>query len=168
MKLYHEASRAAINSILSEGLKRTSRGEKGGDDAIIRTDKLIDECRTPAQTQLELSRDNNLYAYVGTDDFVVDIADGRHTELDRYSKSGTQVLLELDVDETKAFVSDLDIYDAIRRGVAEGMPLESLKEWAKKYWESMIRLDNYHLGAISRPEVMITYDIQPHCMRVVH
>lgn len=45
MILYHEVDSSDVDSILREGLKRTSRGDKGDDKAIIKTDKLLDDAR---------------------------------------------------------------------------------------------------------------------------
>lgn len=45
MKAYHEVSADDLATILSNGLKKTSRGEKGDDKAIKATDEWLDAHR---------------------------------------------------------------------------------------------------------------------------
>lgn len=45
MKVYHQIQASALEMALVKGLLRTSRGYKGGDKAIIKTDHLLDMYR---------------------------------------------------------------------------------------------------------------------------
>lgn len=61
MRLYHEISSDSLKGTLRKGLKRTSRGEKGDDESIIKTDRYLDSVRPTALKKLDLSRSNNIY-----------------------------------------------------------------------------------------------------------
>ena len=164
MILYHEASPAALSSITTKGLKCTSRGDKGSDQSIIDTDALLDSRRPDELVEAGVSRDNNLYAYVGTDAHIIDIATGDVVAITEYTKARDGHLLRLDVDRDRCFVSDLDAYDRLRRGVKDQMPRRTLEQWADEYWSRVIPMRRYHIGTIRRPEVMITYSLPAECI----
>jgi hypothetical protein len=61
---FHEIKKDNLELALKAGLKRTSRGDKGDDKEIIKTDKLLDNNRPEVLMQNNVSRDDNLYCYV--------------------------------------------------------------------------------------------------------
>ncbi|HEX8389885.1 MAG TPA: hypothetical protein VF597_00500 [Candidatus Saccharimonadales bacterium] len=76
MTAYHEIASDKAEDVLKHGLKRTSRGDKGDDQSIIKTDEFLD-AHCPAELKDRgVSRDDNVYAYVCVDDAIVDITDG--------------------------------------------------------------------------------------------
>lgn len=167
MKLFHEVPKHTVTSILEQGLKRTSRGEKGNDDAIIKTDILLDQYRPTRIKQADVSRDNNIYAYIGYEDTIIDITNGREIALAQYINASSNVLFKLNIDDDKCYVSDLELYDSIKNGVANGKTTKELLDTIEQYWNTLLPLNAFHLGRIRRPEVMITYDIPPERLQIV-
>lgn len=159
MIFYHEASAEAFSSILKDGLKCTSRGAKGNEQSIIKTDELLDKRRTEQLLSKGISRDNNLYAYIGTDANIIDITSGKIIDIEQYTQMRRGHLFRLDVDQKRCYVSNLDAYDRLRQGVENKLPQQTLNQWADEYWSEVIPLNKYHVGLIRRPEVMITSDI---------
>lgn len=162
MTLYHELSPDALVSALREGLRRTSRGEKGQDDAIKKTDAYLDQhCPAPLRAK-GVSRDDNIYAYLGTEDTLIDIRDGRTVPLtDR--PDPTSKLLRLSVDPAHCYVSDLERYDAVKRAIDQHSDTQ-LAALATEYWQHITPLASYGPGSIRRPEIMITCDLAPHAL----
>ena len=117
MIAYHELEPQALSAVLKDGLKRTSRGDKGDDKAIIRTDRLLDNKRPDSLKEAGWSRDNNLYAYLERDGSVIDITDGSLVPLGTLMSRSEDCILELQVDPTRTFVSDLDRYDVLLSAV---------------------------------------------------
>jgi hypothetical protein len=159
MTLYHEIDRDSLDSVLTDGLKRTSRGEKGDNDAIKKTDAYLDARRPATLVQKNVSRDDNIYAFLGTDKTVIDITSGIVLCLsDR--KIPDTALLRLSAEQNACYVSDLDRYDAVKYAIENDMT-EQLDTLAAHYWQAVVPLDTYATGTIIRPEVMITRDIRP-------
>lgn len=165
MKVYHQIQASALEMALVKGLLRTSRGDKGGDKVIIKTDHLLDMYRPQSLKKQGVSRDDNLYAYVRKDDTILDITDGKPVPLGVFIASSKQPILELDIDPHKCFISDLDAYDTLKSALTNHIDQPSLEQLAKAYWEKLIRLSDGTLSNIRRPEVMITYDIAPDKIR---
>lgn len=161
MKAYHEIQPSMLEAILANGLLRTSRGEKGDDDAIIMTDQFLDACRPQLLIKQGVSRDNNLYAYVCVDNFIINITDGARVPLHAFIITSSQQVLELDINPQKCFVSDLDIYDALKSAIEAHEHQSNLDRLAKSYWAKIVSLSNFDTSIIRRPEIMITYDVPP-------
>jgi hypothetical protein len=70
-------------------------------------------------------------------------------------------LLRITADPTKCYVSDLDLYDTVKRAMELQEQDTTLENLAEKYWQKIVSLDEFEVGMIERPEVMITYDISP-------
>lgn len=159
MVLYHEVAKDSVEKILADGPKCTSRGDKGDKTDIIQTDAYLDDHRPAALRTRGISRNDSLYAFVGTDDSLIDITNGATVPLTDYPKDGS-VLLRITVDETVCYVSDLDRYDAVKAAVANH-ETATLAELTDEYWASLTPLHNFEIGDILRPEVMITTDVPP-------
>lgn len=159
MVLYHEVAKDSVEKILADGLKRTSRGEKGDKTDIIQTDTYLDDHRPVAVRKRGVSRDDNLYAFVGTEDSLIDITNGATVSLADYPKEGS-ALLRITVDEAACYVSDLDRYDAVKAAIANH-ETATLAELTDEYWASLTPLRSFEIGDILRPEVMITTDVPP-------
>lgn len=158
---YHEADPKDLERILSRGLKRTSRGKKGDDNAIIQTDELLDKNRPDEVRSIGVSRDDNLYAYLAIVGTIIDITDGTPTPIDSFVANSKQAVLELTIDPTRSYVSNLDAYDILKRAIEQAAPQQVLHRLASEYWASITRLDHYIPSQFRRPEIMITYDIEP-------
>lgn len=158
MIVYHEVDPASLQTILREGIKRSSDGEKT-DELIGKTDEFLDKLRPAALKNSGVGRRNAIYAYLSVGNAVVDIVDGTPTEKSEFVKNSEQVVLELEVDSARAYVSDLDIYDALKAAIQRSDSREECRELAAKYWDALIPLSNFSVGEIARPEVIITYDI---------
>lgn len=157
---YHEADSDNLKVILKQGLKLTSRRGKGGEPSIEMTDQILDGLRTPDLLNTGVCRDDNIYAYVGDESYLVNIEDGQKANTEEFAKKSDNILLRLNLKPSRCYVSDLDAYDNLKRAVEaeESVRLDAL---ARHYWASLIRLDKYEAGKIKRPEIMITYDIKP-------
>ena len=166
MTLYHEIPGDTRESILRDGLKRTSRGDKGDDAAIQQADKYLDDRRPAALRENNVSRDDNIYAYLGDDRSLVDIRSGDVVPLNRHPDPDSS-LLRLSVDPALCYVSDLDRYDALKQALEAGSADDLLEAQAAAYWDALIPLASYQSGSIRRPEVMITRDIAPEDITVV-
>lgn len=159
MFAYHEITPPSLNSVLRDGLKRRSRGEKGDDSAIAQTDKYLDIHRPDVLRAANVSRDNNLYAYLAHKDMIIDITDGSYMPLDKFIRESQQVVLRLALDVTRCYVSDLDSYDTVKQAIENDHPNQILEQLATEYWQCVTPLASYREEAIRRPELMITYDI---------
>lgn len=161
MKAYHEVSTEDVATILKHGLKKTSRGDKGDDKVILATDAFLDEhCPDFLKTH-GLSRDDNIYAYVRNGDSIVTITDGKQVPIKVFVKRSKDNVLELTIDPSRCYVSDLDAYDALKHVILHEGARPLLTTLAYAYWSKLKRLDQYTPGSIKRPELMITYDIEP-------
>ncbi len=69
--LYHEVKSDKIQSVLEQGLRRISRGDKGSDRNIKRTDTLLDDGCPKELKAAGVSRDNNLYCCIPYYDGIV-------------------------------------------------------------------------------------------------
>ena len=164
--LYHEVAPEDVADILARGIAKTSRGEKGSDRLIRKTDQLLDDLRPEGLKVKGISRDDNIYAYFTYEDIVIDIKDGNPVPVNDFIKASDQAVVELSVDEARCYVSDLDVYDAMKDAVSGGNDA-SARTLAKRYWEQLIPLVIFEPGLIIRPEVMITYDVPSENVRAV-
>lgn len=161
MIVYHKISSSSLDSVLQKGLRRQSRGKSGDDAMIIKTDYFLDERRSTDMKAKGISRDNNIYAYIGDGEKIVDITNGDIVSFDLFKQQSDEPLLRLQVDPHRCFVSDLTSYDRVKHAMAQGVSGAELEILARAYWHSVQSLSHFQLGTIRRPEVMITYDISP-------
>lgn len=167
MKVYHEANPKAVDSILREGLQCTSRGDKGDDQNIIKADYCLDSNIPGKLKALGVSRDNNLYAFVNIGDRIISITNGQEMPIQQFLQQSNQAVFCLEVDPGRCFVSDLDIYDQIRQAIKAQSPKEQLAELSAAYWQKLTPLSQFKPGQILRPEIMITYDLPPDCIKLL-
>ena len=166
MTLYHEVTKDWLIDILQNGLIRASRGKKGNDHAIIATDTYLDAHRPAWVVDHNISRDDALYAFIGTEHSFVDIRNGRELLLSHHPDPSSS-LIRLAVDYKFCYVSDLDLYDELKDLITQN-PHEDHSQKAAHYWASLVPLTKYTSGAIRRPEVIITTDIPPEQITVVN
>ncbi len=76
MIVYHEIDSDSLDSVRAEDIKRTSRDIKGNNKKIIKTDQFLDAHRPAHLRTIGLSRNNNIYGYIGTSNKITDIRDG--------------------------------------------------------------------------------------------
>ena len=158
---YHEVTSSSLSGVLKTGLKRTSRGEKGDDQDIIKTDTLLDKYRPEPLRAAGVSRDNNLYAYVAVNGKIANITDGTRVDIHDFIEKSQQKVLKLTINPHRCYVSDLDAYDRVVDVIKSHGSAESLEMLANEYWSRLTPLHNYKSSAMVRPEIMITYDIDP-------
>jgi small nuclear ribonucleoprotein (snRNP)-like protein len=133
--VYHEIKKDYLDKVLKNGLKRSSRGDKGDDEDIKKTDQLLDKSRPKKLT------------------------DGKSKNISDISQRSEHQLLEVKIDPKRCYVGDLDCYDRILNMVKYNN-IEQAHELAAVYWQRITRLDKYnHDKGFKRPEVMVTYDI---------
>lgn len=176
MIIYHEVKPKLLKSVLQHGLDRTSRGEKGDDQLVVKTDKFLDEKRPSHIKHTGLSRNNNLYGYMSIDDKIIDI----YSETDSHphlrtlndfmkSERHHSVILQLTIDPKKCYISDLDLYDKVKKAIGRGEPSSYLDNLAVTYWSDIKPLSKHF--ALSdlpkRPEVMVTYDVTPEHIEIL-
>ncbi len=162
MIVYHEADPASYKALVNDGLKCTSRGEKTDNSAVIQqTDCLLDSRRPTKIHKLHISRNNNLYAYIADGETVQDITDGSFIPVSTFIQKSKQLVLAIDVDPTRCFVSDLDQYDTLKTALEQKQPTTKLHTMADNYWQLITPLSEYNLDQKTRAEIMITYDISP-------
>lgn len=168
MKVYHEISPDAVGAALMNGLKRTSRGEKGSDDSIKKADAFLDAHCPAGLKELGLSRDNNLYAYISDDEDIVDIVDGSLVQLKDFISHSDQKVLEVRVEPRQCYVSDLDTYDALKNAIENNEDKQIVEQLAHSYWNKIKVLNQFNIGDIRRPEVMVTYDVDQVHIKLVN
>lgn len=112
-----------------------------------------------------VSRDDNLYAYVRTDDAIIDITDGTHVPLGEFVAASSGRILELDIDPQRCFVSDLGTYDTLKAAIDSHENQSVFDRLAKSYWDKVVKLSSFDPAVIRRPEIMITYDVPPNNIR---
>ena len=167
MRVYHQVTPDSLESALTNGLKRTSRGEKGYDAAVTITDVILDRDCPKELREQGVSRDNNLYAYMPTETGVIDITDGADVPLKEFVEKSDQATLELDIDPRECFVSDLDTFDALKEALANREPSLTIQKLSHSYWSKVVPLHDYTPGTFNRPEIMIPYDVGPEHIKKV-
>jgi uncharacterized protein (DUF1697 family) len=158
---YHEVDPSSAYSILTTGLKCKSRGDKGDDKGIIMTDAYLDERRPDSVRQANVSRDENVYAYVSADGNIYDITNGSLVDIDTFVSTSDQTVLRLNLNSDRCFVSDLNLYDTIKVRIHDTKKANELEALAQQYWAGLTPLSQFDPTMIARPEIMITYDISP-------
>lgn len=167
MIAYHTITPEALDTALRKGLKCSSRGEKGDDSAIIAADKFLDAHRPDHIIESEISRQNNLYAYVADGNRVVNIANGQSITLAAFLKKQDQTVLQLTLEPQRCYISDIDLFDAVKSAIEQGHPKDTNKDLAVRYWKGIRPIEQFTAGDIRRPEIMITYDIPPTDIKVL-
>jgi hypothetical protein len=157
MIIYHQISNKAWRLVKYSGLVPTSRGEKGARQDIVATDVFLDK-HVPTNLKIQgLSRDNNLYGYLGTTNSLIDIQTGAIQPISQKAAEPGKTLLRLNVNPVNCWISDLDLYDVVKAALAADRdPIHV----ANEYWKALCRLDEYD-NTKKRPEIMITYKIEP-------
>lgn len=164
--LYHEVDPSNEEKILQEGIHQEAEGEKT-DDENKKVDAFLDENIPPELDQLNVRRDEVIYAYMEYFDSIIDIRDGEYVPVDEFVDRNDQTLLKLTVDSGDCFVSDLDTYDTLLNAMEADEYEGRLKYLAAQYWDTVIPYDKYELGTYDRPEILITQDVSPSAIEVV-
>lgn len=166
MIIYHEVTPEALDEVKSQGIKRTSKGAKSDDTAILKTDELLDAHRPLHLQAAGLSRSNSVYGYIGTESAIMDIQDGRRISLAKKRDQNNHILLRLDIGMDDCWLSDLDKYDALKHALIAGKPYKTLLALCNDYWDNVRPLATS--GArIKRPEIMIGRDVGPAAIKEV-
>ena len=159
MRIFHEVSYGDVSAILEQGLFQGSHGKKTEEPLVDQVNSLLDSYRPDAAIRAGICRMTNIYGYVGIDEKIIDITDGRHIDLAEFIKNNSNALLELMIDPTFCYVADLDQYDAIRNIITVYAPDEIVRTAIDRYWDSVVPLQMFTIGEIRRPEVFVTYNV---------
>jgi hypothetical protein len=162
-RIYHQIAADGWAHVKKEGLKSNSRGAHGDDQLLVKTDTFLDDQLPQKLKDAGVSRKNNSYGYLGNTKAVIDILTGTSVSVSEKNAEDL-ILLQLDVNNERCWVSNLDLYDEVKRALDRGV---DVKQAARRYWQALTRLDQYR-GSIVRPEVMITYDIPPINISEIH
>ncbi|MDB5176966.1 MAG: hypothetical protein JWN75_634 [Candidatus Saccharibacteria bacterium] len=157
--IYHEVDPKIVDSVLQNGLKTENDGAKT-DSQIKKIDQFLDT-HLPDDSPAGLNRQNVIYGYVSADDKILDIKSSDMIAINDFVDKSDAVLLRIEVDAAKCYVSDLDMYDTIKRAMELKEQDSTLEDLATKYWQRVVTFDTFELGTINRPEVMVPYDIPP-------
>lgn len=168
MKVYHETTLNTVGSMLANGIKKSETGSKSDEKAIIKTDALLDEYRPHHLKEAGVSRQDNIYCYLRTGDSIVEIINGDHVALRDFVTHSDQAVLEIEVDPNRCYVSDLDTYDALKNTINSGKDKKRINELATSYWHKVVKLSDFKANQLRRPEIMVTYDIEPSSLRQLH
>lgn len=164
MAIYHEVAANSLDQVLAQGIKRSTHGGKS-DSLILKVDEYLDTF-VPAHLRSKgISRKTCVYGYIGDGKEITDIKTGRQKPLSYFISKKGVVLLALEVPEAGCYVSNLDMYDGIKSLMERDQaPPPSM---ASAYWNTLLPLPDFTVDKITRPEVMIPYDIPPKNIRVV-
>lgn len=160
MLIYHEIDKDSLNSVKVNGLKCQSRGVKSDDEAVRKTNAFLDDRRPSHVKAANVSRQRNLYGYLGNKSWIIDIKDGSHVAVREKRSQNNLVLLRLTVNQENCWISDLDIYDALKDAIMHRQSASVLAELAARYWQAIQPLLTYD-QSVKRPEVLITRNIPP-------
>lgn len=166
IELYHEIDPSSKDSVLEQGIKRRSEGEKT-DSQKKKVDIFLDTHLPDWAKEKGLSRQDAIYAYLSDGEKVVDITDGEAVSVDIFKAKSDQVLLRLSVESEHCYVSDLNLYDTLVRAMELDEQDSTREHLADRYWERIIPLEEYESGTIKRPEVMVIEDISPRDISVI-
>jgi hypothetical protein len=167
MIAYHTIDTHSLQTVLKTGLKRTSRGEKGDKTAIKKTDALLDTHRPGHLIKAQVSRDDNLYAYVADGNQVINITNGEKIDLDTFVERQDQAILQVTIDPEKCYISDIDLFDTIKNAVEANTDARTLRDLAAEYWQNLKPLKDFSINDIRRPEIMIPYDIPADKIKII-
>jgi hypothetical protein len=154
---YHEIQRHKLPSVQTRGLRRRETSDKYSRE-IKRTNQFLDTHRAPEQAARGLSRMNAVYCYLAQDGKLVDITSGMLVEPERVITDKDHLLLQLTVDPSKCYVSDLDLYDQAKEAI-EKQNSKKAAALGARYWQALYPYVAYRPGLMKRPELIVSYDI---------
>lgn len=160
---YHALPRKTLQKTKSQGILLGMTGDKT-DRAIYRTDIFLNQYRPDAYKKQGLDRVRNIYCYLAVGNSVIDITSGTVERPTDIIEDEQQVLLLLDIDPQRCYVSDLDTFDEIKEHLQSHK--NAAMHLAQLYWQKIQRLSTYESG-IQRPEIMVTYSIPPSAIKRV-
>src|SRR3712207_1077827 len=98
VELYHMVPSDQVRSVLDHGLLQHAQGAKSQSSLIQRTNSLLDEHCPPRLRSRGVGRCANVYAYLASDQGIVDIADGEPKPPSQLVDLAGNQLLRLNVD----------------------------------------------------------------------
>ncbi|HEY0964923.1 MAG TPA: hypothetical protein VGE13_00405 [Candidatus Saccharimonadales bacterium] len=157
-KVFHELTNDIADTVLQHGLLLGGSGEKT-DAEVHKADVFLNRYRPTPLLEQGVDRETNNYCYLSSGSGIIDITSGKTKSLKEFTTNTRLALLQIDVDPTMCYVSDLDLYDQVKQ-LLQNTDLANARRLAHVYWDGLILLANYR-GDIHRPEVMVTYNIPP-------
>lgn len=164
--LYHEINLSAKESVLKNGIKRGVKGEKT-DAEKKKVDVFLDTHLPDDMQKTGASRQKAVYAYLEHRGSIIDIKDGQAVPIGRFQERSRQLLLKITADSDDCYVSDLDLYDTLTRALELDEQTSTREHLAESYWRRLTPLNEFEIGEITRPEVLIFRDIPPGDIEVV-
>jgi hypothetical protein len=156
--LLHEVCPESIDQVLHDGIRCQGSGEKTA-GAEQQADTYLDGHAPACYTERGLGRRTVVYGYMPIDDGLIDITTGEAIDVGAFAAQHEQVLVRMDVERSRCYVSDLDCYDIVKDALKSSWPPERLRAWAARYWTRVTPLNDYAAGSFRRPEVMVIGDI---------
>jgi hypothetical protein len=159
--VFHKLKNDRLDDVLAHGLLLASSIGSHSEE-IDMTDNFLNKLIPSSLRQKGLDRKTNIYCYMTANDRAVDIKTGDKKSPQGIIDSPQQSILRIEVDPKSCYVSDLDLYDKILELLQDSNEAEA-KNLARMYWQKIQSLSDYSQD-ITRPEVMVTYDIPPACI----
>jgi hypothetical protein len=156
--VFHEIPHDAVDTVLQHGLLLGTKGDKTS-GAIHKTDTFLNSYRPQNLVKSGVDRVMNNYCYLSSDGKIIDITSGEKKSLGDFKRNHSQALLQISVDTHNCYVSDLDLYDQIMSLLIKA-DTKNARRLAHVYWDELTLLANYK-ASFRRPEVIVTYNIQP-------
>jgi len=160
MIIYHEAPQKDVEVILQNGLQRTSKGLRSQERLVIDTNDFLDHYRPPAIKDADIWRNKSIYGFVGDNDWIIEIKDGKRTPLSIHLAQAEQAVFKITPDVHYCYLSDLDLYDNVKRCLQADQRQDAARA-AQLYWEHLVPAQQSSIHTILRPEVMIVRDLAP-------
>jgi hypothetical protein len=163
---YHRVKSDELEQVLAEGIKQTTGGKTDDDPDIVRADEFLDTLCPEKLRDTGISRKHNIYLYYDADGFALDVFDGQMRQPQDIVKNKDDVILAVELQAERCFISNLDLYDQVKTAL-KSEPIDKTELLARQYWDQVYPLvEGYKPLANERVEIMVTYDVSPDVIRV--
>jgi hypothetical protein len=144
MQLFHLIQQDALAKTLRSGLKHGSKGALSHNKQVAAANSYLDNLRPASLKAKGLSRANCLYLYYARGETVHDIEDGAGRPARQWAtKHADMAALRVEVDPARAYVSDLDAFDAVLRAIAAKKSPAICQKLAEHYWQRVLVLQDF-------------------------
>lgn len=164
---YHRVNSNELERVLTEGIKQAVEGKTDDDSDITRTDELLDTQLPEKLRGAGVSRKHNVYLYYDANGFALDVFDGQMRQPQDIVRSEGDVILKVELQTKKCFVSNLDLYDQVKVAL-KSEPADNAELLARQYWDQVYPfVEGYKPSANERIEIMVTHDVPAEMIRVL-
>lgn len=156
--LFHEIEVDERADALRRGLLQGEGASKRG-AVINKTDEFLRAFQPEHLVRAGIDRQANIFCYLTRGQQVIDATTGNVRGPAAIARDHARLMLQVEVDERRCYVGDLDVYDQIRDLLIAG-ELAKARQLALVYWRHVVPFAEY-AGQLRRPEALVTYDISP-------